>query len=171
MTIADVLVYLLLVVGVLLALLANWLATVALFPRLAEDSRWRYGALPTRATLLGAAIAGPVGVLGVAIAESPQPAAKIVGLALLFLLGAAALIGSAGLALRVGAGLGSPVDAAQPWRRALRGGVVLCGVFLAPFLGWFAVLPIVLLSGVGMSAIALWRRVFPRAQPSLALAA
>ena len=39
------------------------------------------------------------------------------------------LVGSAGLAQRIGAGLPSPADLTQPWRRVLRGGIVLVPAF------------------------------------------
>ena len=50
---------------------------------------------------------------------------------------------------RIGAGLPSPLDEQQPWRRVLRGGILLALTFLLPFVGWF-VLPIwALVSGFG----------------------
>jgi len=59
------------------------------------------------------------------------------------------LAGSSGLALRIGMGLNSPLDATQPWRRVLRGGVVLSCSFLLPVVGW-VILPLwVLVSGLG----------------------
>jgi hypothetical protein len=58
-------------------------------------------------------------------------------------------VGSAGLVLRIGAGLPSFTDEQQPWRRVLRGGVLFSLTFLLPFVGWI-VLPIwTLVSGFG----------------------
>jgi hypothetical protein len=59
------------------------------------------------------------------------------------------LVGSTGLISRIGAGLPSPADEQQPWRRVLRGGILFALTFLLPFVGWF-VLPIwALVSGLG----------------------
>jgi hypothetical protein len=41
------------------------------------------------------------------------------------------------------------VDLDQPWRRVLRGGAVLALLFVVPLLGWFAVFPLTLASGLG----------------------
>jgi hypothetical protein len=41
------------------------------------------------------------------------------------------------------------VDEVQPWRRVLRGGGVLALLFAVPLLGWFAMLPLTLASGLG----------------------
>jgi hypothetical protein len=75
-----------------------------------------------------------------------------------------ALVGSAGLADKIGAGLASPVDVDQPWRRVLRGGTVLALLFIVPLLGWFAVLPLTLASGLG----ALFLPLRPPVQPEVA---
>jgi len=45
-----------------------------------------------------------------------------------------------------------------PWRRVLRGGVVLSFAFLLPVIGWFVLLPWTLVSGVGASLGSLRRR-------------
>lgn len=66
-----------------------------------------------------------------------------------------ALAGSSGLALSIGAGLSAPDDTRRPWGRVLRGGSVLAGTFLLPFLGWFIVLPWVLASGLGTAVMTL----------------
>jgi hypothetical protein len=69
---------------------------------------------------------------------------------LVFVLAAATLlismIGSAGLALRIGRNL---CVGADTWPQALRGGVMLALVFITPLLGWFVVLPLGLASGLG----------------------
>ncbi|MBI3880205.1 MAG: hypothetical protein HY301_09090 [Verrucomicrobia bacterium] len=167
MIVADILMWFLLVVGLLLVFISYWLASVALFPRMAERARAAY-AQPVRAVLLGVLIATPLITLGVVIGARNNPFFKVLGLtigAVPVLLG---LVGSAGLSLRIGAGMASPVDDAQPWRRALRGGIVLSLGFLLPFLGWFGVLPLTLLSGVGAAVRAMWKGRAPSAPPPLA---
>ena len=74
------------------------------------------------------------------------------------------LAGSAGLTLRIGAGLPSPVDEAQPWKRVLRGGILLSCSFLLPVVGWI-ILPLwVLVSGFG--ALILYRRELRHNKPA-----
>ncbi len=68
------------------------------------------------------------------------------------------LVGSAGLISRIGAGLPSPADVQQPWRRVLRGGILFALTFLLPFVGWF-VLPIwALVSGLGAFILSVRKR-------------
>jgi hypothetical protein len=67
-------------------------------------------------------------------------------------------MGSAGLCDRIGAGLPGDTDARQPWRRVLRGGIVLSFAFVLPVIGWFVLLPWTLVSGVGASLGSLRRR-------------
>src|SRR5439155_11312271 len=64
------------------------------------------------------------------------------------------LAGSAGLTYRIGEGLPSPVDETQPWRRVLRGGIVLAISFLLPFVGWVIIPLWVLVSGLGAFILA-----------------
>jgi hypothetical protein len=151
MIMADVLTWFLIVLGLYLTLVCHWLAAAALFPRAVEAFRERY-ARPVSATLLGLVLVVPLLVLGAAGAKVPNPLVAGLARALLVLLILPALAGSAGFALRVGAGLAAPSDGVQPWRRTLRGGVVLAGTFLLPFAGWFVVLPLTLVSGFGVAA-------------------
>ncbi len=155
MIMADVLTWFLLICGGLLVFIAHWLGAYALFPTLVEGSRERYGRRPIAATLLGLAVLVPALVAGLALTKIGHPVLNLAVLLVLTVPLLLALLGSAGLALRVGAGLGSPTDAGQPWRRVLRGGVVLALVFLLPLIGWFVILPWSLVSGLGAALMAL----------------
>lgn len=156
MIMADVLKIALLVVGTLVVLVSYWLAAHALFPRAVERARASYDARPVRATLLGAAVAAPLALGGLALlSAAANPALKLLGVVLLAIPSLLGLLGSAGLAERLGVGLPAPDDAARPWRRVLRGGAVLALTFLLPVVGWFGVLPWALVSGVGAAVLAL----------------
>jgi len=76
-----------------------------------------------------------------------------------------ALLGAAGLALRVGQGLPSARDEAEPWRRVLRGGIVLGLTFVMPFLGTFVLMPFAFIAGFGAMILARPRRA-AAAQPA-----
>jgi hypothetical protein len=157
MIMADVLTWFFIITGLYLTLVCHWLAAASLFPRSVESCRARY-ARPVSATLLGLVLVAPLLALGAAGAKAPQPLVSGAAKALLFALALPALVGSAGLALRIGGGLSSPGDAAQPWRRVLRGGIVLAGTFLLPFVGWFLVIPLTLVSGFGAAVSVLLAR-------------
>ncbi len=148
MIMADVLKILLIVIGLLTVYVSYWLVAQALFPRVVERAREHYGK-PVRITLIGLVAAALPFVIGAAISQHPNPALKITGVTLMLVPALLGLVGSAGLAQRIGAGLPSPADAEQPWRRVLRGGILLALTFLLPFVGWI-VLPIwALVSGFG----------------------
>ena len=125
-----------------------WLLAEALFPALVERTCRQY-ANPVKLTLVGLATAVVPVVVGLILANKANPLTKIVGLSLVIVPGMVGLAGSSGLALRIGMGLNSPLDATQPWRRVLRGGIVLSCSFLLPVVGW-VILPLwVLVSGLG----------------------
>jgi len=148
MIMADILFWLLFALGVGAVLIGHWLAAFALAPRTVERCARRIGERPVIATLAGIGVTVPLVVIAVATAKAvPALGGVIIGLMTVPLL--LALVGSAGLALRIGQGLASPVDAATPWRRVLRGGVVLVLVFALPLGGWFVLLPWTLVSGLG----------------------
>jgi len=145
---ADILKILLIILGVLAIYVSYWLLAEALFPALVERACRQYRQ-PLKISLIGLAAAlGPV-VLGLTLAKLPNPLLKVLGITLLVAPAMLGLAGSAGLTLRIGAGLPSPVDQTQPWRRVLRGGMLLACSFLLPVVGWI-VLPLwVLMSGLG----------------------
>ena len=149
MIFADILFWFLMVAGAYLALNAYWLAAAALFRPAVERARLTYATRPVAATLAGLLALVPVALVFAVFAKAAHPGVKLLTGALLMVPLVLALIGSAGLADKIGAGLASPVDEAQPWRRVLRGGAVLGLLFIVPFLGWFAVFPLTLASGLG----------------------
>src|SRR5271154_1167252 len=154
MIMADILKIALIVVGILAIYVNYWLLAEALFPALVERAGRQY-ANPVKLTLVGLAAAILPVVFGLILANLPNPLTKVVGLTLLVVPGMLGLAGSAGLALRIGMGLNSPLDATQPWRRVLRGGVVLVCCFLLPVVGWIIIPIWVLVSGLGAFVLAL----------------
>ncbi|HTA30061.1 MAG TPA: hypothetical protein VK731_06230 [Candidatus Cybelea sp.] len=151
---ADILKIVFIVIGILAIYVNYWLLAEALFPAMVERASRQY-ANPVKLTLVGLAAAIVPVVVGFILANQANPLTKIVGLTLVIVPGMIGLAGSSGLALRIGIGLNSPLDATQPWRRVLRGGVVLSCSFLLPVIGW-VILPLwVLVSGLGAFLLAL----------------
>ncbi len=146
MIMADILKIFLLILGGLLIFLSYWLAAEALFPALVERARDQYRR-PYKLTFAGLAMAAPVLALAFACTKLNNPLMNIVSLFLLGIVLFGGLAGSAGFAKRIGAGLPSPLDEAQPWRRVLRGGIVLTLTFLLPFIGWLGLSIWTLVSG------------------------
>ncbi len=158
MIMADVLTWFLIVIGSLLVLIAHWLGAFALFPGLVESCGERYARRPVAVTLLGLGVLMPLLLVAIAVGRSlSHPAINMALIALLVFPTLLAMLGSAGLALRIGAGLRSVGDLDQPWRRVLRGGIVLSLVFVLPVLGWFVLLPWALASGFGAALMCLRR--------------
>ncbi|MEW6302668.1 MAG: hypothetical protein AB1705_04305 [Verrucomicrobiota bacterium] len=154
MTLSDVFMWFLIITGLMLVFICYWLASEALFPAVVGRARAAY-AKPVKMTLIGAVIAVPLVFLAISIMSIKNPAVKLVGgtiLATPIMLG---LLGSSGLSQRIGCGLPSPNDELQPWKRVLRGGIILTFMMLLPFLGWFLVLPWALISGVGAAVTAI----------------
>lgn len=171
MILADVLKYLFLVIGALVVIISYWLVTTALFPAAVDRTREAYGAHPVRITLVGTLCTVPVLLAGLALlSAAPNAGLKVMGGVLASLPVVLGLAGSAGLSERVGRGLVHAEDGRTPWRRSLRGGIVLALTFLLPVIGWFVVLPWVLLSGCGATIAAL-RKARRRATIGLADAA
>lgn len=156
MIMADVFKIVFLVVGIQAVFVAYWLASASLFPRWVVRAGAAYQGRAVRSTLLGLVVAGPLGAIAVALFAGGGALALLGALVVSVpvLLG---LAGSAGFALRLGAGLAPGVEDRTMARPVLRGGIVLALTFLLPIVGWFLVFPWVLVSGVGAALLALRR--------------
>jgi hypothetical protein len=159
MNLADVLTVVLVILGLLAVFVGVWLLVAGLFPRMAEQCAARLGETPGLCAIVGLGVLFPLVALGVAVGRiSPNAPGKILSVLILILTLLGALAGSAGLALRVGQGLPSARDAAEPWRRVLRGGIVLALTFLT-----LVMIPLALVPGLGALVLGLGaRRPAPR---------
>lgn len=166
---ADVLKWFLLIVGTQIVFVSYWLAAQALFPRAVERAREKYSR-PWKLTLFGLLMSAPLIFVGILIFQRNNPLFKLLGAGLVLLPVVVGLIGSAGLNLRIGAGLPSPIDEQQPWRRVLRGAIVLALMFLLPVIGWFVLLPWTLISGFAAAVLSIsgTKKAHPAAPPALA---
>jgi len=154
---ADILKIVFIVLGILTVYVSYWLLAQALFPRLVEGTSSQYSH-PFKLTWLGLGIVLPPFALGAVLSKLPQPGVKLLGLTLMIVPGLLGLIGSAGLVLRIGRGLPAANDSIQPWKRVLRGGIVLALTFLLPVVGWIIIPLWVLVTGVGALTLAVRER-------------
>ncbi len=156
-TTANVLLWFFLTVGFFLVFLSHWLVGASLFPTYVAQCADEYRR-PVVVVLLGLlAMVIPI-ALGLIILQALPPALKWIGL---FIIGApilGGLLGTAGLALRIGAGMPAPGDEGQPWKRVLRGGTALALTFLLPVLGQILAIPLILASGLGASLLTWLKR-------------
>ncbi|MBI2432046.1 MAG: hypothetical protein HYV26_04175 [Candidatus Hydrogenedentes bacterium] len=157
MIMADVFKYLFVILGTLITLVSYWLLFEACLPAFVERARTQYERRPLRMLFLGLAVAAPAVLAGSALAQAGNGAVKLVGVTLLLFLLLLALLGSTGFARLVGARLQAQSDEMQPWRRVLRGGAIVAITFVLPLLGWFVVLPAVLVSGLG-ATLSAWKK-------------
>jgi hypothetical protein len=159
MNLADVFTFLFVILGFLIVYVGYWLMAYGLFPRLTERCAEQINRAPVKTPLLGAVMLVPLVTIGFAIsAKAPNAVGKILGVGLVLIALLIALFGAAGLALRIGYGLHSVRDEQEPWRRVMRGGIVLGLTFVMPFLGWFVLMPFALLTGFGAMVLSRPRR-------------
>ena len=149
MIMADIFFWIAVALGMLATIVAHWLAAQALAPGLVARSAEAYARRPVASCVIGVLVGLPLILILLGAMEKLPSALKLAAIAALAVILVLAFLGSAGLARRVGLGLPSPADEGRPGRPVLRGGIVLGLTFLAPVLGWFVLLPLVLLSGLG----------------------
>ncbi len=164
-TTANVLVWLFVTLGFFLMFVSYWVASAALFPAQVEKCERHFGK-PVVTTLFGLLVFTLPLAAGIVVSNVAPPALKWIGVLMIALPILLGLVGSAGLARRIGSGLPAPPDATQPWRRVLRGGVVLALTFLLPLIGQFVVMPLVLAAGSGAAVISWFARSAPAGVPA-----
>lgn len=145
MNLADVFTVVLVILGLLTVFVGLWLMSAGLFPRAVDRCADRLGQMPIRCAVVGLACAVPWLAIGITLAKSVSNApGKFMSVMLIVAAILTALFGTSGLALRIGRGMKSARDESEPWRRVLRGGVVLAITYLT-----IVLLPLTLLAGLG----------------------
>lgn len=165
LTTANVLLWVFLTLAFYFVFLSHWLVAHSLFPDYVAKCQGQYSR-PIITTLVGLLFTVIPIAVGLSIANFAPAQVKWIGVIIATVPIIAGLLGTAGLASRVGCGMPSPVDEAQPWRRVLRGGTALALTFLLPILGQLIIIPLVLASGVGASVLS-WLSRKPAAPPQL----
>jgi hypothetical protein len=151
-TTANVQLWFLLTLGFFLVFLSHWLVACSLFPDYVAQCSDQYRR-PVVITLVGLlAMVVPI-ALGIALLNLLPAALKWIGLVMIFAPILGGLLGTAGLAGRIGQGLPAPGDETQPWKQVLRGGTALALTFLLPILGQLLAIPLILSSGLGASLL------------------
>ena len=154
MNLADVFTVVLVILGFLTVFVCIWLMSAGLCPALVERCAGRLGAAPFRCALVGVVGVVPLFAIAAAVGRvAPNAPGKILSVLIYFFTVLAALFGTAGLAWRIGHGLPAARDQQEPWRRVLRGGIVLAITFLT-----IVMIPLTLIPGLGAFLLARFGR-------------
>ena len=157
MIMADIFKILLPIVGTLMSFVCFCLLYEGIFPAAVERCQGAYQSKPIRSIFLGCLVGIPGTIIGVACLNAGNPLGQLIGFSSIFLLFSLAVLGASGLSRLLGIRLNSPQDSQQPWKRVYRGSTVLSITFLFPLIGWFLILPLTLLSGLGVALLSLKR--------------
>jgi len=138
-----------------IALNGYFLLVRSLAPDFVEGAATRLRRRPILTPLFGGILGSAAAIASIVLLSAGPGVAKLAGTILAVGVLALALAGTTGLCAIIGEGLSSPSDEGRHWFRCLKGGVVLELTFFLPLFGWFVVLPIAVLGGLGASAGAL----------------
>jgi hypothetical protein len=162
MNLADVFTVVFVILGFLIVFVGIWLMAAGLFPRRIERCAEEIGAAPVKCALVGVACVVPLFIIGIVLGKAAQSGpAKLASFLFIVSVILIALFGTAGLALRIGQGLPSARDQQEPWRRVLRGGIVLAICY-----GTLVLIPVTLFTGFGAFMRATSRRTAPVSAPA-----
>jgi len=136
-----------------------------LFPATVERARLRLDRTPWRCFWLGGVLTAMLSVpIGVLLALPFGPA-KFTGWVLVAIALAFSALGAAGLASKMGDRLAARANAAlTPAGAFVRGAIALELAAVFPFIGWFLLIPLTIVTSLGATAFALLRWM-PRAIP------
>ncbi len=151
----------LIIVGFLLSLGALQLLTAAVFPGLVGQAsrNLRGESIGKSLALAGASLfIGLVVVVTLMVLGGGAGWVKVLLSPLVVVLVVLLAAGLGAVSLGIGARLPSPDDAGRPWRRLVRGAVTSELAYAVPVVGWFFVLPLSALLGLGATFIALFQR-------------
>lgn len=133
-------------VGVLCIVVAYAACGHAFFPTIVERGRERLASRPVRTALIGALVSVPWLLVAILLSNAPLGGLKLAGAILGLAWIAVGLAGLGSIALHVGE-RGAVGGAA--WTTVARGAGFLALTWMLPILGWFVMLPLSLVCGVG----------------------
>ena len=149
--------------GVVLVATSYFAFSAALAPRITHRARVRFAMRPWLPMLIGAGVSLPWVLIALVLLQQPVAGLKFVGAVALSAWVLLGLVGGAGVAQHIGrpphnGDLHSPAV----WTDSIRGGLFITLTWVLPLVGWFAMLPLTLATGVGCLILGL----FPMRQPA-----
>lgn len=154
MLMADTMAIFLSVLGFMLGLIGFWLLCYGIWPETVARAVARCRVSFLKPFLVGLPLTAALVLAVIACGNLLGPLGKILSIVLICLYMFYAHIGVAALATHIGRRL-SPAqeESEQPWKTALRGGLVLVFSYLLPILGWFFILPVTFIIGCGLTTL------------------
>ncbi len=165
-SIGDVLAVAGVLIGLMISAWAMLIGAVLLFGRKTACAQELVSRSPAGALGRGAIVVLTVGLVGRILISQPNGLLKLIGWGLLVVLLATAVIGAGGLVQLI-AGRIRQMDPQMPDYAALgRGAALMIVASLMPVIGWFIVVPLVLLISLGAGLHALLSRITLAPQPT-----
>lgn len=158
MIMADVFKILFLILGMLMCTVSYWLVFVALFPRHVAHTQQLIVARPYWVFIRGALLGVPLTLFGMALTANGAGPLKLLGVVCLMTVTLVALFGSTGLVRQVGLGLAGNGGGRNDGALVLKGGAAVSIACVLPLVGWFMVIPLVLIAGFGAAVPLFWNR-------------
>jgi len=141
--------YLLIGLGTALGLPAMWLFARARWPQMVERGKDVSSRNLLISLLMGLIPTGFMILIGVTTSKVPSlvvPSLFLIGLIIVW-----SLMGAAGLATQVGEKLWPQYASGdEAWRATWKGGQVMIGCLMVPFIGWFFLLMMLVVFGAGI---------------------
>ncbi|HLV81526.1 MAG TPA: hypothetical protein VKT32_14665 [Chthonomonadaceae bacterium] len=108
--------------------------------------------------------------IAILLLRAPNPGAKLLGFLVALGIGAALVVGAAGLARLMGKRIGEMSGAKTSFGMLVWGSLVFSGALFFPLLGWWLFTPVSALFALGAGMTALWpARRIPTPQPTTVL--
>lgn len=143
-------------IGVILVATAYYAFSAALAPRITHRARLRFAQHPWLPVLIGLAISVPWVIIGLVLLANPIGPVKFAGAVLTSMWILFGLIGGAGIAQHIGRAIQRDALAPSTWTESIRGGLLLTLTWVLPLVGWFAMLPLTLATGIGCLVLGLF---------------
>ena len=153
-----------------LSIIAYCIAIAAFFPKALANAEVITAAMPWRAFgvgLVNLLFFGTIALISAGVADSTQlPILVVPALVAIVLVSMGVSVGVSALARQVG---GRVLPNRDLWRQLATGASVLTLASMLPFIGWFILLPYILLVGLGGSIISIFtsRGAPPRSEESI----
>lgn len=143
--------------GICLSAWAMILTLALVFPSKAVHARSRLVSKPWASLFVGILVWGTVGLVSFGLIASPMPPAKLLGWMIFLGLASIAAIGSAGLAFLASERLRELSPGLTPYSAMSMSAAVIVVSGLVPILGWFLIVPFLVLAttGAGLQALIL----------------
>ena len=156
MTSGDILTFMLFVVGVTVSVWALLVACALVFPLRAQYAQHYYETAPWRTFFVGLPLGGFGNFLAIALLNAKPPVIKIAGWLVLSLIYAVSIVGATGLVRLAASRIAGMENQPTGFGALARGAGLLVLAAMVPFLGWFAITPIISLiaCGAGIQALA-----------------